>query len=737
MAQLLSFIQGNQNKPNRLLDKKDVKYHIDYGRYALWAGWDYRHNLFLQQYYINKCFFADNQWIFEEDLEAFLKGTSSQQRNRIKQTFNEIRPLVNQYVGNCAAMDITMEARALSSKAINRREKKLGELMFMTEVSMMASDDLSQHMRETMPIGNTPKETEELFENIYVDNYVEQMNSLIAFSAETNKFKEMQKILALDMCLSGKATMEYYIHNGELRFMRVDPEQFGFDRTAQEWDLSDADFQFKYDYMSPAIIFERWQGLTTAQREAIEKQSISNENSYVNNGAIPVVTVYFRDSMVYSYGYVIDEFGYPYLTRINFTYEGEEKPRYTEADLIPYEKLNFSQRRILKEKEKKDMYVDVMRFVQFIPKEVVPCNIVVEGNSISDIVLDYGIYPYQDTELEKVSNVSYPFKTGIWVYMDGYTYTPISSLIAPQRMINRVASVTDNLINNAKPETIFYDGSAVSDEAQFLNDFYQGKPVRVDARRMGIQGIVTTQGRLLDSSIAAYNQMQSVWGDRMSKMMGINEALMGTSIGQHQLAGVTQMQEERASVIQEPYYSAIISVYKQAAQTICNVGKRLYIQNERELSIIVGDKNVKTVVLSKDLNNEDFRVFIERVPSRQKQIAEGDAAVIQLWQAQAIPELKAADLFGRSTKEQVGRAWRESSKEKIIIEQKQAEAQQQALAQAQQQLQGKQDADRMSQAEQQDIMLKQKDLDREHDLDKEVLKGMNKAQATKQVVPLQ
>ena len=725
--QLKPFIQGTQEKPNRLADKKDIQYDLKWGRYGLWAGWDTRHELYLTLLFINKCFYVDNQWIFDEDLEAFLKGTSSQGRNRIKQIFNEVRPLVNQYVGNSAAMDITIEARAFSSKAINRREEKFAELMFMSEVSMMADEELASYMREKLPIGETPKDTELMFENIYVDNYVDQMNSLITYTAEVSKWKMLQGILGLDMCLSGQATIKQIIHNQDYGWKRVDPERLLWDRNGTEWDLSDCDFRGEWDYMSPAIIFERWKNLSQLQREAIERQSRVSDAAFINNGLIPVITMYFRDTNMYSYGYVLDETGYPFLTRINYTHTGEQNPRYTTEDLLPAERLSDYQKSLLGGGNTKSIYVDELRFIEFIPKEAVPCPIT-DGNKevVSDIVLANGIAPFQDTELEKISNVSYPYKTGIWTYMDGSTYTPISSLINPQRMINRVASVTDNLINNAKPDTVFMDEDLITDKVQTLNDYYQGKPIFMSAKGRGMQNAVTTQGRMLDASIGVYSNLQASFADRMSKMLGVNDALMGTSVGQHQLNGVTQMQEERASVIQEPFYSALINIFKQAAQATCNVGKRFYIQNERELSIIVGDKNITTVRLSKDLVNEDFRVFVERVPNKKEQISEANSLIFQLVQAQIMSPLTAASLYGRSTMEQVGKAWRESEKEKMLVQQKQMEQQEAASQQQMDAMATADKTDRMADAEKQDAMLADKEADRTAKIDGDIIKTLPK-----------
>ena len=64
--------------------------------------------------------------------------------------------------------------------------------------------------------------------------------------------------------------------------------------------------------------------------------------------------------------------------------------------------------------------------------------------------------------------------------------------------------------------------------------------------------------------------------------------------------------------MQEPFYHALASVFVQMHQYTATVGKTLYIDNERELAIAVGDDGVEIIQLSTDMRNEDFRVFIKR-----------------------------------------------------------------------------------------------------------------------------
>src|SRR3989304_7501703 len=96
------------NKPNRIEtseNQKKEEYHLHYGMYCLATLNHPAHRIFLIKTLVNWNFYQNNQWIFEEDLEAFLKDESGDVRNRIRLVYNMIQPMVQQYIGNAIRMD--------------------------------------------------------------------------------------------------------------------------------------------------------------------------------------------------------------------------------------------------------------------------------------------------------------------------------------------------------------------------------------------------------------------------------------------------------------------------------------------------------------------------------------------------------------------------------------------------------------------------------------------------------
>lgn len=677
----MSILIESAIRPNRFDGKRDEKFHLDMGRYSVYSGFNIDHSNWRKQIYINRNFWAGNQWIYEEDLESFLKDDSGQVRNRIKYVRNFVKGIVSSFTGNSIVLDLTTMAKSLSYRAKNRREEKLSELLFYTELASVMSEGYGEFLKKNMPIGESIDDTAEIFENIWVDEYTDNINKLLFYVSDKENFKQKQFELALDLCLTGLGVLKYDIYNGDFIFNRIRPENFFFDRACVNFDLSDSEFMGHYSEMDISAIYEKWQIKDAEVRKQIELYSntdIKTENykEYFSNSnnRVPVFFVYFKDFETYEYGWVKDEFDYPYLTKINHIYEGDEKPRYTDKDLIPVKELNMGQKNVTGGNNKKRLYVDLLRYIEFIPREVVSS---ISRKGITDIVLSYGVVKYQDTENERISNVKFPYKCHCWEYDQGNIYTPITQLINPQRMINRFGSVMDNIINNAMPPTVAYDKDLTDpqDIEDMMRNIYQGKPISLQTRGRGINNAITSLRGTLDDTVQMYYNLIDMTRLDMDRIVGVNESLKGESMGAEQLVGVTQLQIQRASLMQEPFYNALANIYLQSYQSIADVGKRVYIDNPRRLSIIAGDKGAEVLRLTEDYKLEDFRVFVERQPSYQQQIVQGNAELINLYKLQLIDDMTFSDLYNRSTPDDASKAVRKYAKDKSLVAKQMAEQQ--------------------------------------------------------------
>ncbi len=738
------FINNFQDKPNRFkIKNKDSnstetrEYHLDYARFCVAQSSDAIHSEFIAKTKVNKQFYKGDQWTYQEDIEAFLMDDSKNTRNRIKIIHNLIRPMVEQYRGNAIRLKINASAQSISSKAVNRRETALAEQLLKTRVAE-EFPNLGNIIRDQdKGIGESEEETKQIFENLYVDGYVDSVNGMMKFVKELNNFEEKQVRISQNLALSGVAVLEGFEKGGHQRYEIVESEEFFFDRSAQKYDLSDADYMGKCVGMLPTDIYESYT-LTQDERESIEgyvSDTGKNINTFttheVNVGGtkIPVCHSYWRDEEKKEYGYVLDDFGYPYLTEINKkeVFEGEKD--YKDEDLISPPD-NLKNKKLFKGEKKRNMFVDVLRFCIFIPGEAISAkdaNGTVTKRDLPDIILDHGLVPYQETEYLDPTNVKFPFKVFCWGYVDGEIMSPVDDAINPQRFINRIMSVAESQINNSGGSNVVIDKGSIDEqggEDELRRSINSGKPITIRTKGLGIPNSVGTYDATPKKGTYDLFNILPVMQNMIQQTTGVNEGLKGESTGPDQLVGVTELLIQRGSLMQEPFYNAMGQIFLQAFQHIATVGKRLYIDNERELAIITGDSGVEVFRLSKGIRSEDFRVFIKRENSEETLINNANNLLNVLFQSQLIDKNVYANLFGRSTPDEVLSALRGHTKKQAELERQQAKAAQEQEAVLQQQLQQQQGVEQqLIDQQKQEIRLDKQD-DQQHDLDKITTKGI-------------
>jgi hypothetical protein len=737
---MLALLSTGEQRPSVETSDKNELYHLRWARYACGQANNTLRQSFVDKTIINKRFYKNDQWIIQEDLEAFLKDDEGQDRNRIKVTQNIIRPLVAQYLGNSLRMQMNAKVKSVSQMAINRREKKLAEMLFMTEVAQKVPE-LGADMKSKMAIGETPEETISIFENLYVDKYVEKMNYLLTYVAEYNKFNRKQIRIAEELALSGLGVLYGEEYAGNLVFRVIRSEDFIFDNTAIEHDFSDGEFWGHIDYSTVSQVFEEFPKMGTENRNAVDNfaQVFSNPSTMYNGtaagtssgamwggGRIPIFNIFWRDTDVAEYGYVMDPYGYPYFTRINYTYSGEEKPRYTDKDLI---KVNTERSRMLLGDElKKKIYPDTIRFCKFIPAEIIAST--KESNRTEkDIVLDWGVMPYQETNNIDFNSAKPPYKCYTWGYIDGEIFSPVDDAINPQRFINRILSVAENQINNSRGSGVFYDKSFVdpSDgEEAILRNMSQSKPVGLQAKGRGMQNAVVPYDTTISRGTMVLFNIVDAMKAYSKETTGVNDALTGESTGSDQLVGVTELLIQRGSLMQEPFYNAISEIFLQAFDMIATVGKRIYADNQRELAIATGDEGVQVIKISKDMKMEDFRCFIKRENTDESLISAGNQMLMILVGQGMLNQEDFANLYGRATPDMVSSAMRKRAKDNIEMQrmaEKQTAIQEQQMQQMLLQQQQKEEAMMDEAIAREDAKYA---MDQEHDIKKIYAKSLSK-----------
>lgn len=692
---MFNIITEQQYKPNRLdytNDQKDEKYHLRYGRWVIGEGINRKQAEHIKRYKRNLKFYKGDQWIMEEDLEAFFKDESGMDRNRIKVIRNYIQPMVEYYRGNAKRMSFDISAYSISPMAKSRKDLQLTRLLTYYNASLIAPEFGKFLKDQGYPMGNTEEETRDRFEKNYVDEYVLAINRLLRYVAHLNDLDRYVMNIAVDIACGGMSIMKPYPYNGEWRFERIPIEQFGWDRSAIEPDLSDAEYFFEFKYMIASTLFEMFPNIKSDVKKAIENYTIRqyHQNIYgmpfITGSRIPVYTAVWRDINRSKFGYVIDKFGQKVLEMIDYVYEGEDKPRYTKKDVLKVSTLSPREKKILGDKDTKVIDVDLWRYCVFIPHEILSIG---SNDKVNDIVLDYGYLPYQEPDLYLPTNMRPPYKVGIWSYIDGEVLSPVDVVINPQRMINRFLSVIEGHVNNSGGSGPLYDRDLMGDEEDEINiRMKRGEPVGIHARGRGVNNAVGRYDAGIKDATVIYSQLIENFKQGIEDITLVNEGLKGQTNNPDQLVGVMQLMIQRGSITQEPFYSAIENIYKGCYQSIATSGRRYYIDMDVELNDAVGEESAEVIKLSKDYRNENFRVFLKRSMDRESERIIVDQKLMLWLQYGLMDHETVSNLIGRATEEEAHIALRNFTK-KISMLKRKAEAAQaditQQQAQAQQQ----------------------------------------------------
>ena len=676
-------LSSQQTKPNRVTtaeNNKDIDYHIRYARWVVGSGCNHLQMDYLRRYEINRDFYMNRQWIMEEDKEAFFKDDNNNDRNRLQVTRNYIQPMVEQYRGNAEKMTFDMKVTNLSPMAKSRRERSLAKLIMYNFVANKLPGFQDYIQDNNFPTGDQA-EIESKFNNLYADSLVIDANRLLRYSKNLNKLENLKMPFASDIALAGICIAQPYPYAGEWMIERIPPDNFGWDRTAKQADLTDASFFFKYKDAEVSTVFERYQNISQDLRESIENfasritgSSFATNNIFTTAGKIPVYTAYWKDIVADYFGYVTDEYGQRILHRINFVEENETKPRYTNKDLIPYNNLTEFQKRVLKGSNMASLYVDLWRYCDFVPKEILG---VVQVPTTKDVALEWGIVPYQEPDLYTPTYMIPPFKCGIWSYLDGVTLSPVDIVINPQRMINRFLSVMENQINNSGGAGVVFDkdllGTTTEDEVRSMVN--KGEAIGINAKGRGVQNVMGRYDSTPKESVVAFSNLIDSFKSAIEEVTGVNQAVKGDTGNPDQLVGVMQLQIQRGSLIQEPFYAAITDCFRGCYQSVISSGRRYYADNEVELIDVIGEDAAEIIKLSKDTNTESLRLsLIRSIDSANERMAV-DSALMSWLQFALLDQDTVSKLYGRASMEEAIYEMREYQKK--LQNQKRMAAQQQ------------------------------------------------------------
>lgn len=698
------------SRPNRLTSKKDKKYHLDFAKWSTSELDTSLHRLHTNKILVNYNFYKGNQWIFDEDLTNFLTDESGDYRDRIKLTKNLIRPIVDQWVGSAVRMSFSTKVVSNSEFVINRREKELARMLNLTEIANQSPEPLKGELQSRFPIGETAEETFGIFENNFIDRHEKNLNNLSKALKDKVNLDELKVRWARNFAISGMGIYKDYEQNFEYVGTDVNPLFFFWDRSAKKADMSDASYMGEIMYMDVVSIIERFGSkmknseIKSLEEYSSKKRGTVNDNirNYygIKGNKVPVYETYWLDQEKQEWAWVADEAGYPMFSLIN-----HKKSNHTDKDII--EPPTEGAKEAMGGKKKKKMYKDVLRWCIYTPAE--------ETGAGKDIVMDFGIVPYQPCNTSRPSEVRFPYSVYTWVYENGEVLSPIDDVIDTQRFVNRTLSVTESLINNSGGAGVAIAEQAIPDrdkEHQILADVKRGKPITVDVGRVGsVTNAIHSYDASIPNGISKYFDIMNVMGQNMGEVTSVNRDMVGNT-GAAQLVGVTEANIQRGSLVQEPIFFAISQLVIKACESMVDRGRLIYADNPRRLAIYTGDEGVQEITITKDMALDDFRLSVRRSVDEATERQMVDGMVIQFIQLQMLDRKAGANLLGRASLEEFYDAVRTFSKDMAQVEAQQAQMQQQQSMQQQQMM-----------AQQQQLQAEDKDRDRQMELAKQEMKS--------------
>lgn len=664
---------GNTVRPLRTVpnSQKNEEYHYKFAAWCLNAINSDQHRYFQAKSIINWNFHFGNQWIFEDDLETFMMDESNDTRNRIKFVENTIRPFVNQLVGKVIQTDFSAKAIASSSRAVSRMEEQLSRLLYLQNLYTQQRDPRRREMiKQKAPIGDSPEETFDRFKRFYRDEYTAAINSLIEDISDQNQIEAVKVQVAKHLAVTGLGVVKTYEMNGMHMVEDIDPMFFLFDPGAKKPDLSDASFWGEYGNDDPAYLLERFPNIPSEWRKALDG---SGQNHSIGGGSfqqvwdvfgvpmgrVPRYEIYWRDGEYQTYGYVIDEFGYYLFTRLDL-----EGGKYSVSDAVIPEDEDLKKK--MKGKLTKKVFKQVLRYCVFCPSEYVTFKNPNHRN-VPALVLDYGVVPYAETYLNDFSNVAPPYKCHAWDYQNGYIQAPVDDAISPQRFLNRMLSMVEAQVNNSRGSGTIYDKDMIDEkdgEQELLRSMNLSKPVGVHAKGNLNNSVSSYDLTVRDGTINLFNVINNLRAS-LDNSTGRNIAMRGQQGGKRESVGVSEDMQQTGQTMQEPFFFAIAQIMLACVKSMANQGKKIYIDNKRKLSINVGEGMGKLITLTKDMEFEDFKIYIKRsLPDDQSRMY-AKADLKELRQLGLVDEEGMAKWYSRATLDDISTVIQESFNRKV------------------------------------------------------------------------
>lgn len=707
--------------PNK---SKGQNYDATCGRYYIGLQQESQFNRFRQCYATNVAYTL-GQWGEQEDVKLFLKD-KQRSTTRVAFTHAMVQPILTRLRGAADNISVSPIAEVATQFAKTRKEEDLARALAMSLASR-GSDAVAAAFA---PMGISPDEeqTRMFHENIYQDELVVAITSLMKMQDVKNRMSDMKRDIAKSVALSGLAAWHCSQVGEDLVWDLCEPDEVGWDPSAIRSDFADAEYVFTCPLMSVQAIAEKFQPKAD-DIQALDSWANTNSSGYNQNGwpqrQPRVFTVYYTDWIHVERGYVMDGDEMTFVTINEADPDSRDgEPTWTDDDLVdpPENEYTVDWTDSEWQNRKVRRWCQVTRYVSLIPWEYLPgaINGRVDGKDgevtvkpynerikeadgrrltsilspTGDMILDSGICKLQETNPDHTYMKGFPLKFTTWAYVAGNVIAPLTAAISPQRVMNQITSDLMYRLRKAGHNSVAVDTDALAGstmtEQEILFALKEGDPVNLKGALTGglnnaVRDIDTSPGTSFYQAFSLIPQIKQM----VESSVGVYEQNYGAPGSANQLVGTLQLQLQQAGVMQQPFFAAIADLYRQAHQFNAQAGKQFFTRRPWLLRQMVGDAGADTLELCKNLQNEQFRIRVDLTVNSAEMKTIADNQIIPMRMQMGLLDAQtAAELMGQSFPTDVDRASRRYVKQAALAAQQQAkqqEQQQMMMAMAQEQ----------------------------------------------------
>lgn len=661
---------GTPTRPNKYeYPEKNIDYDRDMARYHIGLANNPVMMQNMMTFTVNASMYANDQWIFREDLENFFMEEGGETNNRIKERLNIFRNIGKTYINNVLKNTFQVRAFNISERNMENLNNELAMRMGAHQVAH-AMPDFAERFKGQYNLGESPEETEMNFYDEMADKTDNSVNALFKRAERMYQLSQMKGQFARSKCLGGFVCVKDWYRNGEQEFTHIDVPYSFYDVNCMKPDLSDAQYAGDIRFTTYTDICEQYPLLDEADKNSLEqfsKTATNTINQFMLRVAnyptdrIPVITVCWQDLEVRKYAFT-SFMGMPKLMRID-NIDRSEQPQIIDPSELTQEQMSMIGEDGIVTIEKQ-----VPRYAEIVCKEMI--------NGRGDIVLAHGEVPYAISKKDAPfqSTLPYIFDTYDWFY--GRMLTPLDTSLDCQRIMNRLASTMESTLNHAIGTGYIIADELTPGDGSKKNsidaDMKMGRTVRVKSARTGfnIQNTVIPYSgdKAIGTGMIYMQVIQSIkaMGEQISS---VNSDMTGFNNNPRQLVGVQDNNIQQGFMLQGDFVDGIAYLYYKIYWSIANRGRRIACENNVRLIDTVGSSMAQIFQFTKHMASDAIHVDLRRVPLDQTNIDMVDAKVIQLYQLGLLGEKQVAQLLGKSEMDDVNDAIREFSQQKAAMAQ--------------------------------------------------------------------